>query len=218
MAIWRASVAVFVVVISTGAARTAEEKLVANPEFASWAKVEKGTLLKWSRQRVNVMDVARPVVYEVESIGDSEVVLADTYQINPAPRRKIAAKVLLFKAKPAEKTAERKLKDGSTITCKLVIRKTSGKPDLKLWLSEEVPGGIVELEWDDPKEGTIVEKLMGFKAPGKGWKEFEVPAPDPRSAHPIEPEAPKMPEPEKAKMDGGPTPAPDVPPEAPATK
>jgi hypothetical protein len=185
------------------AATLQAEDLVANPDFAAWAKVPKGTLLTYSIQKVNVMDIPRIVTLEVSAVTDAEVVLSQAGKTEND--RKILAKIpatVAPKDNAGDKKDDRKLKDGSSIASRMVIRKVAGQPDMKLWLSDDAPGGVVEREWEESKSGTIIEKLTAFTLPGKPKKEFVQPKPDPNSAHPIDPAPP-----ERVKMDGGPTPA-----------
>jgi hypothetical protein len=188
MNVLRFWVAMSLLVCSTAFAEDA--KLVENPDFAAWAKVPKGTQLKISVQKVNIMQPARVQTLTLEKVSADEVFIASSTDGD----RKITAKIpaaKLPKDQRGEK-AERKLTDGSIVACTQVTRKVEGEPDMKLWLCDAVPGGVVEREWEEGKHGTIVEKVLAFKAPDGKWKEFEQAKPDPNSAHPIDTPPPEV--------------------------
>jgi hypothetical protein len=166
-------------------------KLADNPEYAAWAKVPQGTTLWSSNQKVNIMQAPHKSEIVVASVTGQEVVLKSNAD---APEgRKIPAKIpaaQLAKDEASAKKSEMKLTDGSTIACRVVLRKQEGQPDTEVHLSAEVPGGVVLREWEEKKHGTIVEKVLAFQLPGKAKREFVKPVP--QGAYPIEPEPPSM--------------------------
>jgi len=178
--------------------RAEEPALVANPEFAAWAKFKAGTTVTYSFQEVNVMKPARTRKVEIFKVTESEVILHA-----PNPEGGFKERVIPAKLAPAALPKDEVLKEKDELTlpskaklaAKQVKRSNENRPDDTLWISDEIPGGIVKSSTMEKPNFEVVVQVVEYQLPGEAVKTvFKTDPKDlnPNEAHPIESKPPEI--------------------------
>ena len=156
----------------TTAPTTAPEELIDNPQFAHWTKFNIGssatlsTEIKTSGQTISTVSTNKLL----EKDGEKVIVeISGTMNIagqkNELPPQKQTIPAQIAKRSIKQAATEAVEAAGKTFDCKIYeMLNDPGQPDAKakVWLSDEVPGGVVKLEAAMP-QGSVTGALTGFE-------------------------------------------------------
>lgn len=158
----------------TTAPTTAPEELIDNPQFAHWSKFEIGSSATLSTeiltggQKVSTVSTNKLL----EKNGEKVIVeISGTMNIagqnNELPPQKQDIPAQIAKRTITQSATEKVDAAGKTFECKVyeMSNDESGQPGAKakVWLSDEVPGGVVKLEATLPN-GSVTGSLTKFEA------------------------------------------------------
>ena len=156
----------------TTAPTTAPEELIDNPQFDHWAKFEIGSSATLSTEiLMGGQKVSTVSTNKLLEKGDEQIVveISGTMNIagqkNELPPQKQEIPAQIAKRSITQTATEKVDAAGKTFDCKVYeMLNDPGQPDAKakVWLSDEVPGGVVKLQATLPN-GTVTGSLTSFE-------------------------------------------------------
>lgn len=159
--------------------RPGQEEMVANPEYAAWAKQKPGAWVKWSVETTGAMKVASELTSRLKELSAEKAVLEETAVLSTGGDPHVATRVVPAKIRKGQTAEGDKFtvqKEGEeTLTikkrelkCRWAELRLTERPgrSVKIWRTDEIVGGVARTvtKHDEAATMTLTMTVVDWKA------------------------------------------------------